>query len=229
MAGPRAALASPELAVAYPNILKFDVTREGRPLGTVMQRYRRAGNRLDVDVYIAFQVDLAFVTVYRYEHRAREMWTDGRLVSLDSVTNDDGDDQRVRVRTDGDGLTVDGPSGSLWAPSDILPSSYWHPRFVEQSRMLDSQKGRILDFTVDKVAEEPVIALGRPVATERFAMRGDIDLDFWYDTDRVWRKMAFTIGGGFIEYTCVAPTADDNAKFDTPLTTGVTLPVRETA
>lgn len=223
------AMAAPALASAYPGILKFQVQRDGNPIGHVMERYRPMGQELQVDVFIGFVVSLVFIPVYRYEHRSREIWRDGRLVRLDTITNDNGDAQRVIGRAASGGLAVEGPQGTLTAPADILPSSYWHPRFTDQSRMLDSQKGRILEFDIAKVGSERIEAMGRPVDTDRFAMRGDIDLDFWYDADRVWQKMAFTIKGGFMEYTRVAPVPEDDALFGSPLSTGTVLPLPGTA
>ncbi|MEQ8585413.1 MAG: DUF6134 family protein [Thalassobaculaceae bacterium] len=224
-----AARSAPSLASSYPALLKFRVERDGNTIGTVTQRYRPAGDNLTVETAIEFLVTLAFIPVYRYEHRARELWRDGRLVRLDTVTNNDGDIQKVAGRAGADGFTVDGPGGALTAPADILPSSYWHPSFTAANRMLDSQKGRILEFDVSKVGTERIEALGRPVDADRFAMRGDIDLDFWYDADRVWQKMAFTIKGGFMEYTRVAPVPEDAAVFSAPLSTGLTLPPPKTA
>lgn len=209
-----------ELAAAYPDILKFDVTREGSPLGVVMQRFGRQGRDGIAEVYIDFKVDFAMLTLYRYEHRARERWRDGRLVALDSVTNDDGAAQAVTARVEGNGLAVTGEHGPLTAPPDILPSSYWHPRFAEQRRMLDSQVGRVLDITMTATGRETITALGGPVDCTRYAMRGDIDLDIWYDDRRVWQKMRFTIGGGLIEYTRVAPVPTDASRFAAPLRDG---------
>ncbi len=222
--GGRPAASAPTLASAYPEILKFAVTRDGSPLGLVMVRFGRAGGDGIAEVYIDFAVSFAGISLYRYEHRARERWRDGRLAALDSVTNDDGADQAVTARIRPDGLLVNGMRGPLTAPTDILPSSYWHPRFVEQSRMLDSQLGRIVDFTIRPAGTETVLALGRPVETRRYAMRGDIDLDFWYDSNRVWQKMAFTIAGSAIDYTRVVPVPGDAALFGTPLRDGRSLP-----
>lgn len=221
--------AAPELAAAYPAMLKFRVEREGTFLGHVMERYVPKGDHLEVDVFIAFDLKVAFITLFRYEHRAREIWRDGRLVRLDSVTNDNGTPQALGARLTGNRIEGDGPMGSFIAPADILPSSYWHPSFPDQSRMLDSQKGRVLEFDISKVAEETLIAMGKRVETDRFAMRGDVDLDFWYDADRVWQKMAFTIKGGYMGYTRVAPGPNDNALFGTPLSTGAALPSVESA
>lgn len=222
--GARPAAAGAALVASYPGILKFAVTRNGAPLGVVMQRFGPDGNDGAAEVYIDFVVSFAGIALYRYEHRARELWRDGRLVALDSVTNDDGAGQAVTARAGADGLRVDGMQGPLTAPPDILPSSYWHPRFVEQRRMLDSQRGRIVEFTIEPVGAETVTALGRPVDAMRYAMRGDIDLDIWYNTDRVWQKMTFSIGGGFIEYTRVAPDASDAGRFRAPLRDGRVLP-----
>ena len=220
----RPAAAGIELAAAYPELLKFEVTRDGAPLGVVMERFGRDGDDAVAEVFIDFKVEFARIALYRYEHRSRERWRGGRLVALDSVTNDDGAAQRVAARADPGGLRVDGEAGRITAPADILPSSYWHPRFVEQRRMLDSQFGRILEFTITDAGRETVTALGRPVDCTRYAMRGDIDLDFWYDDRRVWQKMSFTIAGGFIEYTRVAPAPADAVRFGAALRDGRTLP-----
>lgn len=222
--GVRPAAGGPALAAAYPEILKFAVTRDGSLLGVVMERFRPDGGDGLAEVYIDFVVGFAGIALYRYEHRARERWRSGRLTALDSVTNDNGTDQAVTARSGSDGLQVDGMRGRLVAPPGILPSSYWHPRFVEQRRMLDSQLGRIVEFTISPVGVETIVALGRPVETRRYAMRGEIDLDFWYDADRVWQKMSFTIGGSFIEYTRVAPEPGDAGRFGTPLRDGRGLP-----
>jgi hypothetical protein len=215
-----------ELASAYqPPILKFKVERDGTPIGHVMERFTTVGDALQVDVDIAFEVKLAFITVYRYELRSREIWRDGRLVRLDSVTNDDGDPLAVAVRDRGNALAISGPSGDITAPIDILPSSYWHPQFTEQTRMLDSQLGRIIEFDIQQGLEERIeINGGRRILATRYLMRGDVDLDFWYDDKRRWRKMEFTIKGGRMEYFELTPSPVDQAKFDAPLTTGATLP-----
>lgn len=230
-AGPGSAAARAEepvaggpFASAYPDILKFAVTRDGSPLGVVMERFRRDGRDGVTEVYIEFAVSFAMFTLYRYEHRSRERWRGGRLAALDTVTNDNGTAQAVAARAGAGGLHVEGMEGRLVAPTDILPSSYWHPRFVDQTRMLDSQLGRLLDFEIRPVGSETVPVMGRPVTCIRYAMRGDVDLDIWYDPRRVWQKMAFAYKGSVIEYRRVAPGPGDVALFGAPLRDGRSLP-----
>ncbi len=225
LCGVRPVAAGIDLVAAYPEILKFAVTRDGSPLGVVMERFGHDGVGATAEVFIDFHVTFAGFVLYRYEHRSRERWRDGRLFALDTVTNDNGRGQAVAARGRSDGLHVDGTDGRFVAPADVLPSSYWHPRFVEQNRMLDSQRGRLLEFGITEVGPETVTALGRPVDCTRYAMRGDIDLDFWYDARRVWQKMSFTIDGSYIEYTRVAPEPADRARFGAPLRDGRRIPV----
>lgn len=220
----RPAEAGAALAASYPDLLKFAVSREGSPLGVAMVRFERDGGDAVTKVCIDFSVEFAGITVYRYEHRARERGRGGRLFALDTVTHDDGVPQAVTARDEGDGLRVDGMQGTLLAPADIIPSSYWHPRFVDQTRMLDSQLGRLLEFSIEEVGRETVTALGTSSDCIRYAMRGDIDLDIWYDARRVWQKMTFTIGGGFIEYTRFAPDPADAGRFALPVRDGRALP-----
>jgi hypothetical protein len=212
------------LAAAYPTVLKFEVTREGSPIGVVMERFGREGDAERVDVYIAFLVRLLGIPVYRYEHRSREIWRDGRLIRLDTVTNDDGVAQTVRARPQGGVLLVEGAVGSIDAPRDILPSSYWHPSLIQQDRMLDSQTGRMLEIGIDRVGAERIVALGREIPAERYRMTGDLKLDLWFDAERVWQKMAFELKGGFFDYTRVAPVPGDERLFDTAMSTGVIVP-----
>ena len=153
---------------------------------------------------------------------AREFWQAGRLVRLDSVTNDDGDAQSVRVRQNGSGLDVQDRSAVHRLP-DALPSSYWHPGFRGQQH--DRQpEGPVDRVTIDDLGAQKIgVAGNQSIDANRYAMRGDIDLEFWYDRDRRWRKMEFTIAGGRMEYFDIRPEPRTR-RFSTTATTGVTLP-----
>ena len=61
------------------------------------------------------------------------------------------------------------------------------------------------------------------IEANRYAMRGDIDLDFWYDSRERWRKMSFTIKGGFMEYFEMAGAPSDQNLFGSPLSTGARI------
>lgn len=179
--------------------LLFDVRRNGERIGTHELRLRRSGDRIEADIAIDLKVKLAFVTVYRYRHRNHEVYEAGRLLSMSSRTDNNGEKLRVDVARDGDELVVQGSSGALRAPGDLLPTTYWQPRSMAQSRWIDSQNGRLVAGRVERAGVERVAYEGRQIECERYRLRGDLDLDLWYGPEG-WAKLAFQFGGSRIDY-----------------------------
>lgn len=166
----------------------FTVLRDGLPIGTHRVEVRSDGPETHVRVSIALDVGLGPISLYRYRHESREAWRDGRLVSLDSRTDDDGVVMTVSARA-GDGrLRVAGSEGSLDAPADTVPTSYWNPGLVESRPLLDSQSGRLLSVR------------RQPVAPDRWRLSGDLDLEIGYSRDGVWSGMAFRHRGSDFVY-----------------------------
>jgi len=201
-AGPAGATSA---ASPVENRLAFDIRRDGASIGGHRVAFRRDGDRLEVDIEIDMMVSIAFIPVFRYRHRNREVWRDGRLISLDSETDDDGRLFAVSARATADGLRVTGSAGDLLVPSDVLPTSYWNARTVRQTRLLDSQRGRLLDVQPQLLGQE---TLESGAAARRYRVSGDIDLDLWYSPEGEWLKIAFEARGASVSYAR-RPLADD--------------------
>ena len=84
--------------------IAFAVFRGDSPIGHHRLSFERAGEDLLVNVDIELKVKFAMFTLYDYKHRSRETWRDGRLVGLDTKTNDNGDKFFVRAAATQDGL-----------------------------------------------------------------------------------------------------------------------------
>jgi len=191
------ALAGP--ARALPRLgrrqIAFDIRREGASIGRHEVRFRQSGDDLEVDIEIDIVVNFAFIPVFRYRHRNHEVWRQGRLVALDSETDDDGRTHAVSARQRAAGLWVSGSEGQFLAPPDVLPTSYWNPETVKRTRLLDSQHGRMLDVRPDLLGEEP-LADG---PASRYRLSGDLSLDLWYAKGE-WVKIAFQARGAEVSY-----------------------------
>lgn len=177
--------------------MAFDIRREGDSIGRHAVAFRRDGGRLEVDIEIDISISLAFIPVFAYRHRNSEVWQDGRLVSLDSTTDDDGTRYAVTARAVGDSLQVVGSEGEKRLPGDILPTSYWDARTVSQTRLLDTQRGRVLEVAPLFLGAE---SLEGGVAARRHRLSGDLDVDLWYSPDGEWLKIAFEARGAEISY-----------------------------
>ncbi len=180
--------------------IAFDVRREDSSIGRHVIGFRRDGGDLLVDIDIALEVRFAFLTLYRYKHRNRERWREGRLIGLNSETDDDGSAYWVRAEATEGGLRVESSEGRYTAPAGTLPTSYWNPRTVEQRQLLDSQHGRLLSVEVRPQGEDDLLLpLGRHSARQ-YRVAGDLELDLWYGQRGEWLKLAFEAKGAEIEY-----------------------------
>ncbi len=192
----------PALGAAIPpsGAIVFDVRRGSSQIGTHRIAFRREGSRLAVDISIDLVVTIALIPVFRYTHRNREVWQEGRLIAIDTRTDDDGTPFRVTGRAGPGGFTVDGNEGRIAAPADIIPTSYWNAATVERSQLLDTQKGRLLTVANRMVNREALTLGGRNVPARHYRMTGDLEVDTWYSEPGQWVKLAFSARGAEVEY-----------------------------
>ena len=178
----------------------FEILRGGTPIGRHTIDFRRDGADLHVDIAIDIAVELMFITVFRYTHRNHEIWRDGRLVSIETRTDDDGTAYRVSGRATNSGFRVTGSAGNFLAPADIVPTSYWSPRTPGQTALLDTQRGRIVAVAITPGGTERLATPTGPVEAKRFAVDGDLRLSLWYTPAGEWAKIAFEARGDRVEY-----------------------------
>jgi hypothetical protein len=186
-------------------VLEFEAYRNGSSIGRHRLTFRPDGERVSVEVAIRLKVDLAFVTLYRYEHDSREMWEQGRLVGLATRTNDDGKKTEVRARAEGDQLAIEGSGGAFSLPLGSFPTSYWDPKFTSQSTVLDTQDGVRTVVKAAPPVRETFPVLGRPVPADRYSLSGELKLDLWYTPKGEWVGLKFTSKGSEITYARLTP------------------------
>ena len=215
MLGGSAALALSGNALAVPaggDEIVFRAYRNGDEIGWHRLAFRAEGEDLNVEVEIRFDVTFAFITLYSYRHRSRETWQGARLVGLDTTTEDGGDKFAVRAAARGDRLLVETGAGEvLDLPGDTLPTSYWHERTVGVSQWLDTQSGRLMRSTVERLGVEPVETAADRLSATRYRLEGDLSCELWY-TDQRWCKLLFRASdGSTIDYVLESKLIDHAA------------------
>ena len=202
-----AALALPAAAALTAETdIPFRVDMGGAPIGSHTVRFEEHGEDLHVFIDIQLKVGLAFITLYRYEHSNHEIWRDGRLVSIETETNDDGEAFSVRGEAVEGGFRVTGAEGEILLPAEVAPTSYWTADMLDAPAFLDTQRGVAASLSIAPVGDERVeLPSGERLAACRVQFSGDLDLDAWYDADGRWVKMAFTLGGNDFDYQLLRP------------------------
>jgi hypothetical protein len=179
-------------ARAETRTLEFDVLREGAPIGTHRVTIAEADGETRVEIAIDLAVRFAFLTVYRYTHRARETWRDGRLTSLDAQTDDNGERTQVQARAVAGGVAVEGSGGAYLAAADTTPTSYWNRDKVARDRLLDTQSGKLIDVATTRLTADASGATWR--------ISGDLEADLAYGPAGDWTSLAFVARGARIVY-----------------------------
>lgn len=185
------ALAGPAVAAPVETHLEFTVLRDGDPVGHDRIDLARDGDSTTVTIDTNVVVKVAFVPVYRFEHKAREVWANGRLTSLRSQTNDDGDHHTLVAVADGDGLDVNGDGARSHATAGIIPASLWDYRLVRQSLLLNTLTGKQMAVQVADLGEEPVHARGALIKARHYRVSGDLKRDVWYDSSGTLVQVEF--------------------------------------
>lgn len=183
--------------------LVFVVDRGGETIGEHRLTFSADGTELVVDVAIALEVTFASIPVFRYRHHNREHWRDGRLIALDSRTDDDGTPYAVSARAVDEGLAVEGSQGSLLVDAGTLTTAYWHPRTVHVEKLLDTQRGGLLSLENRYLGRDLLDVAGEQLTAARYGVDGDLSMTLWYGPERQWCGLAFDARGEVVRYRTV--------------------------
>lgn len=198
---PAAATAAASNAV--PQEYLFEIRRDGSPVGRHRVWLNRTGADLRAEAHSEIVVRMLGIPVYRFDYRSVSQWRDGRMLSLDATTDDDGTVARVSARPDGSGLRLEGPEGAAMAPAAIFPTDHWNPGVIGATQVLNTISGKLNRVTMTREAREdrPTDRGPRPATRYRYA--GDLEATVWYDDDGAWVGLRFAArDGSTIEYVC---------------------------
>ena len=181
--------------------LSFRVERGGSPIGTHTIQFTQVGDDLHVAIDINLAVSFGPITVFRYAHTNRETWRDGKLVAIETETDDDGRRFSVSGKATDKGFEVaSSENGTFIAPASIIPTSYWNPATIEQTELLDTQRGRIINVQVTETATREALADGARIPVREYEMTGDLKLKLWYSPQMEWLNVIFRARGADVDY-----------------------------
>jgi hypothetical protein len=163
--------------------LNYAVTRNGDRIGTTSVRLQRDGRNLVADIATQVQVKFASITVYRFEQRETERWTDGTLAALQAVTDDNGTVHRVSATRNGDRLSVNANGKVSEVDATIVPASLWNAQLVQKTMALNSRDGSVMPISVIDHGKEQLVLQGRPLTAHHYSIKTNVPQDVWYGED----------------------------------------------
>lgn len=185
--------------------LRFEVMLDGRPIGGHALTFDpQPDGSLKVAIDIDLDIRFGPFTVFAYNHRNRTLWRAGKLLSLQSETNDNGTEYRIRATAGSQGLQIHANDEAPFTISaSTLPSTYWMATTIQQNQLINTQTGELLEISVRKVGREQVTGPSGLFEATHFRMEGDLEIDLWYDDTGVLVGLAFETRGSQVTYRLV--------------------------
>ena len=140
---------------------------------------------------LCIRLELAFVTLYRYQQSGQEDWKDGKLLAFEFITNDDGDTSHVTAKRDeSDNFLVTGPNGQKTVPGNAMSASFWDSGILNQSHIIEPKTGELAALSVRSLDQKSVKIGRRTIRGNGYTFQTFINGDVWFDEHR--RPLALT-------------------------------------
>lgn len=189
---------------------EFKVSIDGKERGQCVMKITRRDDGVD-QLHIDSRLSFNYVVYeYRYSSVGTEVWKQGRLIELENTADFNGKKYVVKARPGREQMqvTVNGKGSS--AKPEAWVTSYWQlPEHLviadpaakqpivpaggrrdagksdaRRVALLDSDKGRALQGDLERVGEETIAVGGRRQKATHYRVRGDVEVDLWYDSSR---------------------------------------------
>ena len=182
----------------YEYIVDHEILGE---VGLHKYTFARRGDELIVSTKIRLAAKVLFVVVRRYTADRREVWRKGKLVSYDSVTDDDGKIMKVKARAAAGKLVIEGPGGRVERPGQALPAFIWTRDYVRQSLAMHAETGALKKIRGADAGEETIEIGRRKIKARKYVVSGGMKREVWYDQKGLWVKLRYVRDGDEIVVT----------------------------
>lgn len=175
---------------------RFLVLRHGNVIGEHVFSFARRDGDFVVSVAIDIAVDLLGITVFRFTHRAEEVWRKGWLHALTSATDDDGRLWRVQAERQDDALRGTVNDVGFDVSGFVVPASLWHRDTTKSQALLDTIDARMKQVQAKALGAEQVAADGATVEARHYSLTGQIEREVWYDATCAIARVTFPARDG---------------------------------
>jgi len=160
----------------------FEVTRDGKPIGTQTVTLKQDGDLLTVTTESAIAVKMLGIVVYRMHQVLTDTYRGNRLIAVAAETKDPDGLRAGKIARDGNRWTGKLGKQSRDFACDCESSSTM-PLLanVKGSAMIEASEVQPRSVTFEDKGTEMLNLPEGQVQTRHFAAKGEIERDVWYD------------------------------------------------
>jgi hypothetical protein len=150
-------------------------------IGTLTDRLDRSPEGMRITARLRITVELLGIVVYRQDTDTIEIMRGNRLMSLESVSNKDGQHAEVHGEVRGDRFTVNATGGLFSGPATTFPSDPWVLTRTGAATIVYTDTGRIAKVYISGGDHSAAFANGTLVSARHFIVMGDKRQEVWLD------------------------------------------------
>ena len=178
----------PDARVLEQETRTFRASIDGRDRGRLVMQFTKRNDRTET---VRGEAELNFnFVVYRYRYTSvgTETWKDDRLIRLASESNYNGSKYVLQATATDELLEYEVNGEVQRATMDALITTHWREPSIDKVgrklTLLDSDKGQQRFGTLEKVGTEKLMVAGGEINVIHYRIRGDVEVDVWYDEVR---------------------------------------------
>ncbi len=189
----------------YPNNIIFNVFRDDALVGKHQITFTKLGEgRFRVNARLKLQVNFLSFPVYKLQYKSNAIWHRGKLKSLNSTTNDDGEIFTINVIKKNNRLIVVTKNKEFQTDVDILPTNHWNPEVLTKNNLINTLTGELSSVQITKLGKEKIDIRDKSIFATKYQYSGSINTFVWYSDRGNWVKMKFKGNDNSnIEYKCI--------------------------
>lgn len=190
------------LADAAEEDYRFKVYLDKKEIGWQRFSVSTEGDTTHANIEARFAVKLWIIPAYHYTHMAKETWVGNCLVSVDTTTDDNGDQEFVRTTPlPNGGLAIRSATGAEHEPGCVSTFAYWNLDWLRAPRLLNLQTGKMQAAELRSMGEEMLTVRGERQSTQRYRLASaPLTIDLWYTPDGRWVALESPTEHGRLRY-----------------------------
>ena len=176
---------------------RYRAWQAGAEIGRQVISFTRETGRFVVEVEVGLRFMMPGAGAVDYRHECREVWDTGWLHALESRTRIDGRERHVDARRARGALRVTGSDVRPYQISTyVVPSNLWHRDSRLVDAFIDVESGTLRFVRPRYVGRERLDQAGAALEAHHYRMRGQLNLDAWYDADCALVRWEWPLAGG---------------------------------
>ena len=143
---------------------------------------------------------------FTYKHESIESYENGCLISINSITNDDGDNYRLSGEGSVDEMNILVNDKKINLLGCVTTFNYWDPDVVNKKKLLNAQNGEWLDIDSKYLGNSVISVKGEETYTNHYRLKASLKgyekfiIDLWYDKNGNWLKLLSPTAAGDLIY-----------------------------